>query len=305
MTINDQRKILLAMDGSDYAFETARYISRVRPFQNMKMVLFNVFGKIPERYWDMEKAPQYGRRLREIRSWEVYREKEIQKYMAAARQVFLDAGFPEDSVIYRVKKRDQGVARDILTEARRGYTAVVIGRKGMSKLRELVLGSVAANLFQKLAFVPLVIVGKGARPAKVLLALDGSEGAMRAVAFVAATLGTSGFEINLTHVVREDEKEEIAESEITMGNVFDQAKGRLGSAGIRLEQISTQIITGAESRAGAIVHEARQGGYGTIVMGRGGHSKARDFFVGRVTNKVVQLARSSAVWLVGEDMPGS
>jgi nucleotide-binding universal stress UspA family protein len=233
MTRNDQRKILLAMDGFDYGFETARYISGVRPFQNMKTVLFNVFSKIPERYWDMEREPQYGRRLREIRFWEVHREQEMQKYMERARQIFLDAGFSEDSVIYRIHKRDQGVARDILKEARRGYTAVVIGRKGMSKLKELVPGSVATKLFEKLAFAPLVIVGKGAKPGKVLLALDRSEGAMRAVDFVATTLGTSGFEINMTHVVRGDEKEEIAESEIMIGNIFDRAKSRLMSAGIR------------------------------------------------------------------------
>ena len=62
--------------------------------------------------------------------------------------------------------------------------------------------------------------------------------------------------------------------------------------------MTTKIITGAHSRAGAIVQEAKQGGYGTIVVGRTGLSKVRDFFMGRVSNKVVHLAKENAVWVV-------
>ncbi len=298
MKVLNEKKILLAMDGSDYAFETVRHVSNVRSFRNMKKVLFNVFSKIPERYWDMEKNPLLSRRLAEVRSWETRREQEMEKYMEDARQIFLDAGFPEGSILYKIHKRERGIARDIVKEARRGYTAVIVGRKGKSQLIDLVLGSVATKLIEKLAFVPLVIVGKGARPGKVLLAMDGSEGAMRAVDFVAHMLGPSGYEINLTHVVRGDEKDRIAESEVIIGDAFDKAKDMLMKAGFRLEQLTTQIITGAESRAGAIVQEARQGGYGIIVVGRKGVSNVNDFSIGRVSNKVVQMARQNAVWLV-------
>ncbi len=58
------------------------------------------------------------------------------------------------------------------------------------------------------------------------------------------------------------------------------------------------MITGVSSRAGAIVEEAKRGGCGTIVMGRRGLSKVEEFFMGRVSNKVINLARDMAVWLV-------
>jgi nucleotide-binding universal stress UspA family protein len=58
------------------------------------------------------------------------------------------------------------------------------------------------------------------------------------------------------------------------------------------------LVAGASSRAGAIAAEARQNGYGTIVMGRRGHSRVRDFFIGRVTNKVIHVARDRTVWIV-------
>jgi nucleotide-binding universal stress UspA family protein len=37
---------------------------------------------------------------------------------------------------------------------------------------------------------------------------------------------------------------------------------------------------------------------GTIIMGRRGLSRTQDFFMGRVTNKVVYLAREKSVWIV-------
>ena len=81
-------------------------------------------------------------------------------------------------------------------------------------------------------------------------------------------------------------------------DAFDRAVERLTNAGIPRTRISTQIITGAKSRAAAIVEEALKTGCGTIVVGRRGFSQVKDFSMGRVANKVVQIARGHAVWVV-------
>ena len=47
-----------------------------------------------------------------------------------------------------------------------------------------------------------------------------------------------------------------------------------------------------------ILQEAKEGGYGTIVMGRRGLSKVHEFLLGRVTTKVLQRAEKFAVWIV-------
>jgi nucleotide-binding universal stress UspA family protein len=72
----------------------------------------------------------------------------------------------------------------------------------------------------------------------------------------------------------------------------------LGKAGVKGDQVSTKVVTGVASRAKAIVEEARKGGYGTIVMGRRGLSRLEEFYMGRVSNKVLQLAKEMAVWVV-------
>ena len=62
--------------------------------------------------------------------------------------------------------------------------------------------------------------------------------------------------------------------------------------------MKTKLITGVASRAGAIVEEAKKGSYGTIVVGRRGLSKVEEFFMGRVSNKVIHLAKEMAVWVI-------
>ena len=89
---------------------------------------------------------------------------------------------------------------------------------------------------------------------------------------------------------------EAAEKEIS--SVFDKAKQCLIDAGFRSDQISTKVISDAYSRAEAIVQEARAGDYGTIVLGRRGLSKVEEFFMGRVSKKVIQTIRNRAVWVV-------
>jgi nucleotide-binding universal stress UspA family protein len=293
-----QKKILLALDGSDRAFETVRYICQIPPFQEMRVVLFTVFSKIPDTYWDMEHQPNLGKRMGDVRAWERQKQTAIKEYMKDARQKLMDGGFPRDAVTVKIEEQKEGICRDIIKEAKRGYDAVAVGRKGMSKLKDLVLGGVATRLIEKLEFVPLFVVGRCQPPMKILLALDSSDASARIVDYVGTTLSGCDCDVTLTHVVRGEERETVEEATKKIDPVFNMAKSHLTHSGFRPGRISTKIITGVLSRAGALVHEAENGGYCTIVVGRKGVSKASDFFIGRVSNKVVQLGGEKVVWVV-------
>ena len=75
-------------------------------------------------------------------------------------------------------------------------------------------------------------------------------------------------------------------------------KERLEKAGVEGSRISIQVNLHSSSRSKEILTEARQGSYGTIVMGRRWLSKVQEFFMGRVTNKVLHRAEGFAVWIV-------
>ena len=102
----------------------------------------------------------------------------------------------------------------------------------------------------------------------------------------------------LAYVIRGDRKEYIEAAKRQMDKAFEKGKGLLMKSGFESVQITTKIITGAHSRAGAITGEAKEGGYGTIVVGRRGLSTVPDFSMGRVSNKVIHMAKKQAFWVV-------
>jgi nucleotide-binding universal stress UspA family protein len=310
MKNQSQQKVLLTFDGSEHAFHAINYVSKLTPFHKMKVVLFNVFSSIPEAYADLEKDPQFSRSAREVRAWEMQQKKEIQNAMENAKQKLLHSGFSSDAVSIRIHNKKEGIARDIVKEARNGYDAVIIGRRGTGTYKEVIVGSVAKKIVEKVIFLPVLMIGEIPPDNKFLLAVDNSENAMRAVDYIARVLGGFDFKITLFHAIRGDQsthsgiahlffpKESLEDAEAAVMAIFDNAKRRLEDAGITSGQISTQLISGVSSRAEAIIKEAREGDYGTIVLGRRGLSKVQEFLLGRVSNKVISIIRRRAVWIV-------
>jgi nucleotide-binding universal stress UspA family protein len=319
--MSEKRRLLIALDGSGQSFEAVRYASQVLSPGKMKVVLYHVQSKIPESFWDIEKDPSFRHKLAPVAAWAMQQEKAMEEFMERSRQLFVDQGVPREAVDVRIKDREAGIARDIAREAQKDYDAVVVGRWGMSKIKDLVWGSIASKLVGHLVQSPLWVVGGSPQPGKYLVAIDGSDEAMRAVDYVGTMLAGSDCAVTLFHVLRsfeflylgfegafvpgpevlsgEEIKAEFQRAEEAMKTVFNQAQDTLEKAGLKGDQINSKIVTGAASRAQAIVEEAKNQGYGTIVVGRRGLSRVEEFFMGRVSSKVMQLAKEMAVWVVG------
>ena len=290
-------RILLAMDGSDQAFEAARYVSQLFAPNQINVVLFHVTTKIPESFWDIEEDPELMLKEDAPGASEYQQEKEIQELMERARQLFLECGVPEDAVVAKIQQRQVGIARDIISESERDYQAVVLGRWGMSLLKDFLWGSIADKLLGRLTHVPLCVVGGTPHVGKILVGLDASEGAMRAVDYV-GTMVSAYSEVTLYHAVRPLDEEISQKAEKSMKAVFEEATSRLENAGFRRNQVTARTATGVLSRAGAIIQYALKSEYGTIVVGRRGLSEVEEFSMGRVSNKVIHMAKELAVWVV-------
>jgi len=63
---------------------------------------------------------------------------------------------PDCSKGYR--KRKNGVARDIVDEAQKGYQIIVMGRRGLSGVQEFLMGSVSQKVIHTVKDVSIVIV---------------------------------------------------------------------------------------------------------------------------------------------------
>jgi nucleotide-binding universal stress UspA family protein len=297
-------KILLAVDGSDQAFEAVRYVSQLFPPKRVEVVLFHALSKVPEGFWDVEKSPAFKHKLSSAAAWATREQTVIQEFMERARQLFLNQGVPEDKVSVKIEERKKGIARDIIAESQRDYDAVVVGRLGKSQLKDLVWGSVANKLIGRLTQVPVCVVGGSPQVGKILVAMDTSEEAKKVLEFAGSMMDITDCQVKLLHVIRgmeywtADASEALREAEKAATILLEEAIDRLERAGLKRDRISTEIRSGAPSRAEAIVEEARSSGYGTIVVGRRGLSRVEEFFMGRVSKKILQLAKWNAVWVV-------
>jgi len=104
--------------------------------------------------------------------------------------------------------------------------------------------------------------------------------------------------ISKTQFLEEVEKLVWKDAQKMVEPIMVQAKERLMESGISESKIISKIVTGVNSRAGALIDEAKSSNCGTIMIGRKGISQVEEFNIGRVSNKVIHQARDMAVWVV-------
>lgn len=305
-----RKKILLAVDGSGQSLDAVHYVGKVLASQKAEVVLFIVIRKIDEAFYDMGIDPFYSERIASIRAWEREQNQIIQDVINRATQILMESGIPRESVTENIHQRKIGVARDIVIESENDYSAVVVGRTGLSKLKDFVFGSIADKLIENLTHVPVWVVGGKPEPAKILVGLDASEGSMQAVEYVGTMLGGENFEVTLLHAARAlnflqqidlsplEHEELLRKIKKSISPVFNEAKNRLINAGFEPDRVTTKLLTDVDNPADAIVQEAGQGNYGTIAVGRRGLSKVEGFFTGSISKRILHLAKETAVWVV-------
>lgn len=82
----------------------------------------------------------------------------VKAFMQEAKKVLVESGFASKNVAIKILKKKTGIARDVLKEVERGkYDTLVIGRRGLSGVKQFVLGSVS-NKIVKFAKKASVIV---------------------------------------------------------------------------------------------------------------------------------------------------
>ena len=156
---------------------------------------------------------------------------------------------------------------------------------------------------------------------KVVIALDSSEGAWRAVEYVAEAFGhTPGVQVTLLHVLSGlppafwddghilEEKEKESRQRLVAGWQTEQEKkwqglvkkahDRLTKAGVAKDAVVNKFKPKDYDVAEDILSDAAAGNFDTIVMGRRGLGLAKTLVLGSVTNKVVQNAKGCAVIIV-------
>lgn len=146
---------------------------------------------------------------------------------------------------------------------------------------------------------------------KALVAVDLSENSLKAVDYLAEVMSCHPKAcVTLLHVImepspdividEEQRKQRVEQLRTEALQLMEKAGERLTSRGISEERIRLliQVCSKPVSVAELILHEQKDGGYDTIVMGKRGMSKREQFLFGSVSSRVVREARNCAVWIV-------
>jgi nucleotide-binding universal stress UspA family protein len=272
----------------------------------------HVMRAVPEVFWDLEKQAAFKQKLKERHGeWLDHTKQTAQQFLAKAKEILTDAHIPEQHVTVNLQQAQKGVARDLITEAKTGYDAIVLGRRGLSSLQAPFLGSVSTKVIERAHDVAVWLVGNCPQALNILLAVDGSDNAASAVHYVGGVAAGSDAKIMLFHVIRALEPAirelfsmQAQEVDAFMDHLgaetramFRRYRAILINHGIQDDRITAKNVTQASSRAASILDEARGARYGTIVMGRRGLSRVYGFLTGRVTNKVLHQGEGLAVWI--------
>ncbi len=190
-----------------------------------------------------------------------------------------------------------------------GFTDIIMGRRGLSPLKELLLGSVTRAVLHRARGVTVFVVGSEGRinpdcpVIPLLLPVDGSEpslAAVRQAAILDQAFKEYQIQMTLLHVI------DLAL--LTM--VMETGAHRLVEEGEAILAQSRELLQQAgfggplEEKLlyarppHAIAEFGREGGYALILMGHKGRSIFTDLLLGSVASEVVHRTTQAAVGIV-------
>lgn len=309
------RKLLIGVDGSLAAEKAVDYVGLMEGamIRDLNLTLFYVMNPVPP--YLRREAEKDGMALKRLRTLETKNREQAGQVLEHARERLLRHGLKEEQVEIKAHPRASDAAHDILFEAEQGlYDALVLGRRGLTKAQELFMGSVTNQVVQHAMRIPIWVVGGRVTSLRVLCAVDGSEGSLRAVDHLAYMLGGNPeCQVTLLHVgarlatycpvefgqdlAQEIEGDLMHSDQECMDDFMTRAMKVLTEGGLEPGQIEVQEREGALGVPGAILKEVREGDFGTVVVGRRGEN--RSFFLGHVSDKVLAGGDNLAVWVVG------
>jgi len=316
-----QQRILIALDGSTQSVDNVRYIGSLFREGQAKITLFHMLDLFPENFFDLKSGqndPRYD--STGVREWEFEQRSMARAFMDKAVRILVGAGYSAPEVAVVVEDRVFDLSRDIAQEGRRGYDALVVGRSAINLMGGMILENVATRLIGQLNRLPVWVVGGKPNTSNILIAMDGSKGAETALDYVGKIFlkvfprvlllhigmrsGVIDPELRPFLVVHEGRDwMERSKAGHEMGNggmesYLDRCVEKLEELGVDRRRIRTKVVHEAKSVPEAILQASLDDDYGTIVLGRRDLSKIDEMIRGRTGNRILQLARENAVWVV-------
>jgi nucleotide-binding universal stress UspA family protein len=307
------KSITIPVDGSKNSLRSIEYLDLMfGPKHDLKVSLCYILPSLPLIFEDDKSLSKEDRaRLKALEHKNLHA---AEKILAEAKAMMLKRGFPEERIQTAYEKKHTSIPKEIFRHADSGKAdAILATRRGKTEIKDFFMGEVCRTLVEYCQDMPIWILGGHVKSKKILIAVDSSENALRAVDHAGFMVSGTEAQVTVFHTIKNfggffpsevlKEAHELEEAwrkkagaEITP--YIEKSKAMLAKAGIPEERISIKVVDGNRSPGNDIFKEAREGDYGTIVLGRRGISKLKELLMGSVTSKVLQQSDGFAVWIV-------
>ena len=276
------KKILVPVDGSHsclHAEELAAAIAK--NFKSKVTVIHVVSHELLHAGLELRyRVPPSVRT--EITNWLLQTGKKI---VWDAEALFKEEGVEVDARVIEYEDPAETVIRVAKDEE---YDLIVMGNRGETEVEVFSLGSMAEKVFRH-AECPVLIVKQKTKLSKILVAIDGSESAEKALEYAVQLAKKHKAKVTLLNVgssklfgFKPEVVREVGE------HILSDAVAKI--KGLKL---NTQLEFG--NPAETIIEVAEKGNYDLIVVGSRGISSVKRFFLGSVSDDVSHHAKRSVL----------
>ena len=154
------KKILIAVDESKHSMKAVNYVAKGME-KTGTVTLISVIPD-PTAACGLDSpalTPLFKQNRKTFCAVEDAKKDKVKAFMDKAKKVLVEAGFPSKDVTIKIRKKKAGIARDILKEAQQGkYSTLVIGRRGLSAIKQFMMGSVSNKIVQLAKSVSVIVV---------------------------------------------------------------------------------------------------------------------------------------------------
>jgi len=313
MAAERPKMIVIPVDGSDNSLRALDYTNLVfAPKHNLKITLFHVLPALPsDLIEEGRKDVRIGEQLLNLKKKYISL---AEGMLADARKKLVNLGFAEHAVETVYQEKRVGIARDICNWAEdHRADAVIISSRGRTRFEAFFTGEIANKVLEYVKTCPVWMVKGFVKNGDVLLAVDHSKNALRAVDHCGFMVSGTDAKVTVFHAKRDLRRfipKEVVEEfpefkkfwQRKAGEVvapyLKKSKELLLQAGLTEHQAAIKVIEGSRNTARDILNEARSRNIGTIVLGKRGDSDVKEFSRGSIARKVLDEASDMTVCLV-------
>ncbi|MFN3534917.1 MAG: universal stress protein [Desulfatiglandales bacterium] len=155
-----EKRVLIAVDESEGSLKALKFVAESLSKEH-KITLFSVLPDtmIVCQMHDETLTPYFLAQRDAFCALEDKKKGLLSEALNRGREILLSSGFPRQNVEIKLEREKKGVAKDIIAEAEKGYDLVVLGRRGLSGLKEFFLGSVSQKVLQGTKDKTVLLVG--------------------------------------------------------------------------------------------------------------------------------------------------